>query len=99
MFLDEELYQIERKFPDCGDDIEILKEMIDVCLQRSRIELNEVRDDKYLSPILKRINTSWNIAIDRLNMEGNILLSKTAFYSSYIIRKNLNVFIPSLGNC
>ena len=79
MFLDEELYQIGCKYPDDLNDIEAIKEMIDVCFQRSRINMTEANEDKYLSSIFKRINTSWNIAIDKLNADGKHFVLRDGF--------------------
>jgi hypothetical protein len=77
MFLDEELYQIGHKF-NGSNDIELIKEMIQVCLDRSRIDLKG-QNDAALIPVLKRINTSWNIAIDKLTKENKNITLKDGF--------------------
>jgi hypothetical protein len=78
MFLDEELYQIGHKF-NGSNDIELIKEMIDVCLNRLSNELNQAQDDDIIPVCLRRINASWNMAVNKLAKEDKKITIKDGF--------------------
>jgi hypothetical protein len=96
MFLDEELYQIGSKF-DGSNDIELIKDMIGVCLERTSADLISEQNDAILIPVFKRVNYSWNLAIDRLAKENKKITVKDGFLL-FLLNSNKFECVHSIVN-
>lgn len=97
MFLDDELYQIGYKVdPDYKNDVAIIKEMVDCCLKRSSVDLKHCNDSQLL-PYFKRINTSWNIAVDKLNKENKHFVKKDGFITFLLLCDDFKILHPIIS--
>jgi len=96
MFLDDELYQIGSKF-DGSNDIELIKDMIGVCLERTSADLRSEPNDAILIPVFKRVNYSWNLAIDRLGKENKKITVKDGFLL-FLLNSNKFECVHSIVN-
>ena len=96
MFLDDELYQIGSKVnADYGNHLDVIKEMVDCCFKRSSTDLKHCNDSQLL-PYFKRINTSWNIAVDKLNKENKCFVKKDGFITFLSLSDEFKVLHPIL---
>lgn len=96
MFLDDELYQIGSKVKaDYSNHLEIIKEMVWCCIDRSKTELKEC-DDSQLLPVFKKINTSWNLAVDRLNKANKKFVTKDGFVKFLYFGEEFKILHPIL---
>lgn len=96
MFLDDELYQIGSKVKaDYSNHIEIIKEMVWCCMDRSSADLKHCNDSQLL-PYFKRVNTSWNIAVDKLKKENKDFVKKNGFITFLYFNEEFNILRPVL---
>lgn len=97
MFLDDELYQIGSKVnADYSNHIKIIREMIDCCFKRSSVDLKHCNDSQLL-PYFKRINTSWNIAVDKLNKGREPFVKKNGFITFLLLSDDFKVLHPIIS--
>jgi hypothetical protein len=96
MFLDEKLYNAGLKIkPDYSNDIEIIKNMLWICIDESQTILTKGNYNDYeLYPLFKRLNTSWNIAIDKLNKQGKHFVKKNGFIEYLLLNEDFKVLHP-----
>jgi len=74
MFLDQKLYEIGKQVNLLSEESveNTIVDMFMACINDSKKHLNPdngATDNDFL-PVFKRINTSWNMAVNRLNKEG-----------------------------